>query len=210
MSHMLWLKVPKLVRDSQFLFILLVLISLFQFMPSVLFLLPGSVSPLCGSLSFTSRKRHDFVLAFLITSMEISWFSWELFLSELSNTMSTAIFLLHFWQALNVLSRKFWKLPGRMIICQRMMEAACPWINQLAKLLKPPESLMQEVFPDYLLYLLVPVSTTYSWLLANIMTESFHCFQKCDKISGDRFSMIVLLEILVVDYYNVHTYHWRW
>lgn len=120
--------------------------------------------------------------------------------------MSTAIFLLHFWQALNVLSRKFWKLPGRMIICQRMMEAACPWINQLAKLLKPLKSLMQEVFPDYLLYLLVPVSTTYSWLLANIMTESFHCVQKCDKISGDRFSMMVLLEILVVDYYNVHTY----
>jgi hypothetical protein len=38
------------------------------------------------------------------------------------------------------------------------------------------------------------------------MTDSFHCVQKCDKISGDRFSMMVLLEILVVDYYNVHTY----
>ncbi len=100
--------VPKLVKDSQFLFILfyfvsscctcydwrslnlwetlnfcfmLVLIPLFQFIPSVLFLLPGSVSPLCGSFSFTSRKRHDFVLAFLIRSMEISWFSWELFFS---------------------------------------------------------------------------------------------------------------------------------
>jgi hypothetical protein len=86
------------------------------------------------------------------------------------------------------------------------MEATCPWINQLAKLLRPLESLMQEVFPDYFLYLLVPVSTPYSWLLANIMTESFSCFQKCDKISGNRFSMMVLLEILVVDYYNVHTY----
>jgi len=45
-----------------------------------LFLLPGSVSTYLEVFLLILRKRFGLVLAFLIMSMKISWFSWELLL----------------------------------------------------------------------------------------------------------------------------------